>query len=93
MVLEKPTLQRDKIATEFIKGQRAAKRGGKYFNPYSKVTQSKSYKQFEYGWNDQLKKMHVKEMMQENPGDGRGYKIAILAFGILLIVIVWYMNN
>lgn len=93
MVLEKPTLQRDRIATEFIKGQRAAKRGGKYFNPYSKVTQNESYRQFEYGWNDQLKKMHVKDMMQETGKDGKNHHIAILIFGILLVIVVWYMNT
>lgn len=94
-MLEKPKIQRDRITTEFIKGQRAAKRGKKYFNPYSKVSQAQAYRQFEYGWNDQMKKNTIDEVkrLNKNTQEGKNYHIAILVFGIILVGIIWYMNS
>ena len=95
MAFEKPTIQRDRITTEFIKGQRAAKRGEKYFNPYSKVSQAQAYRQFEYGWKDQMKKNTIDEVkrLKKNTQEGKNPHIAVLDCGIILLVIIWCMNS
>ena len=91
MVFQKPTIQRDRITTEFIKGQRAAKRGDKYFNPYSKVSQAQAYRQFEYGWKDQMKKNTIDEVkrLNKNTQEGKNYHITILALGIFLAYMMY----
>jgi hypothetical protein len=91
MVLEKPKVQAERITTEFIKGQRAAKRGGKYFNPYSKVTQSESYRQFEYGWKDQISKMYLdEEAVSSTEQKTKFPQLIILIVGIALAALCYY---
>lgn len=88
MVFQSAEIQEErKAVTPFIQGQRAVKRRGRYFNPYSKVTQAESYRQFEYGWKDQLNKMYSEEPINESKFPA----LAVLILGIGLAAIMYFM--
>ena len=80
MVFEKATIQLEKITTEYIKGQRAAERGRKYFNPYSKVTQPVQYRQFEYGWDNKQAELHPIDLEKKTILP----QLAVLILGLIL---------
>ncbi len=87
MVLEKPIIQRHKISPA-EHGKRQAKKG-RYFNPYSFFTQRHMHNEFEAGWKAEQEKLNLGKVTTRT----KYPHIAVLAFGIILLVIIWCMNS
>ena len=90
MVFQSAEIQEErKAVTPFIEGQRAVERRGRYFNPYSKVTQAESYRQFDYGWKYQISKMDSEEPANESKFPA----LAVLILGVILVIVIWWANS
>ena len=61
---------------------------GRTFNPYSRVSQNQNHIDWEFGWQS-----------KQIPGYVESEKVSsvpnwiVLGLGVLLVVIIWYMNK
>ena len=87
MVFEKPGYTKQKI-TPYIEGQRQARKGNDH-NPYSVVSQRQQFHDWNGGWTSEMEKLNPTEVPVKN----KWPHIMVLALGIMLAALIWYVNR
>ena len=88
MVFQHPNPEpKEKISAETHGRRQAIK--GRYFNPYSIASQNKMHREFEYGWQEENRKINPDQVTTRT----KYPQLAVLILGIILAGAIYWLNN